>query len=345
MDDDPTILSVRNLRTYFATSAGLVKAVDGLSFNIGRGRTFALVGESGCGKTVTAYSIMRLLPSPPAIIDSDKRPSGLAPSKIVLAGPDEQAVNVLDLSESQMRKIRGGQMAMIFQEPATALNPVITCGRQIVEAIELHRDGRGWAAKDVAIDMLARMGMSDPAMRMRQYPHQLSGGMRQRVLLAMALSSRPRLLIADEPTSALDVVSQAQILALLRQEQARDGLSILLITHDLAVAAQAADDVGVMYASKLVESCDVRTLPAGALHPYTQALLALAERRREKSPLKTIAGAACDPLNHPPGCKFHPRCGHMLKRCATQEPEMREVSKGHWCACWLCEKQHNDHRD
>jgi oligopeptide/dipeptide ABC transporter ATP-binding protein len=347
MSHNGTLLSVRDLRTYFDTDDGVVKAVDGIGFRVTRGRTFALVGESGCGKSVTAYSIMRLLPVPPARIAS---------GTITLEGK-----SLLDLTERQMRDVRGAKISMIFQEPMTSLNPVFTCGSQIVEAIQLHRGLGRREAKDLAVDMLDRVGIPEPAQRFGEYPHQLSGGMRQRVMIAMALSCNPKLLIADEPTTALDVTIQAQILDLLRQLQADIALSIMLITHDLAVVAETAHVVAVMYASKIVELAGARPLFGEPLHPYTQGLFQSVPRLGEaKCRLTTIAGNVPNPLEFPPGCKFHPRCElarqlaaaaggkdtteiraagerrRVLKRCATCEPPLREVAQGHWAACWEC---------
>jgi len=345
MSGNGTLLTVRDLRTYFQTADGLVKAVDGVSFRVARRRTFALVGESGCGKSVTAFSILRLLPIPPARIAS---------GRIELEGTD-----LLKLSERQMRDVRGGRISMIFQEPMTSLNPVYTCGNQIVEAIRLHRRMSARQARRLAIDMLAKVGIPEPARRFKEYPHQMSGGMRQRVMIAMALSCQAELLIADEPTTALDVTIQAQILDLLGELQRQAGLSVLLITHDLAVVAEAAHEVAVMYASGLVELAEAKKLFSRALHPYTQGLLrSLPRLGQRKRRLETIPGTVPNPLDFPPGCKFHPRCPltrwlaqqadeaetatvlsqgrtiRVLKRCAASPPVLREVRERHWCACW-----------
>ena len=327
MSENGTLLTVRDLRTYFHTFDGTVKAVDGVSFRIDRGRTFALVGESGCGKSVTAFSIMRLVPSPPGEIMPD--------STIRLEDTD-----LLELSEGEMRHYRGGKIGMIFQEPMTSLNPVYTCGNQIVEAVRLHRTISAAAAREVAIDMLAKVGIPEPRQRFSEYPHQLSGGMRQRVMIAMALCCGPELLIADEPTTALDVTIQAQILELLKDIQRQQHLSIMLITHDLAVVAETADVVGVMYASKIVELTDTGRLFARPLHPYTQGLFrSLPRLGQKKRRLETIHGTVPNPLDFPSGCKFHPRCsvGCTVGQCRTQEPPLREIQPGHWCACWLAE--------
>jgi len=326
MSENGTLLRVRGLRTYFDTEDGVVKAVDGVSFRIGLRRTFALVGESGCGKSVTALTILRVLPVPPARV---------AGGAVELEGR-----NLLGLSERGMRDVRGGQISMIFQEPMTSLNPVFTCGNQIVEAIRLHRSVSGSEARRLAIDMLAKVGIPDPVQRFGEYPHQLSGGMRQRVMIGMALSCDPKLLIADEPTTALDVTIQAQIFDLLGRIRAESGLSIMLITHDLAVVAETADTVAVMYASKIVELTDVKTLFAKPLHPYTQGLFRSLPRLGEtKHRLETISGTVPNPLVFPSGCKFHPRCpvGRDLEQCRTQEPPLRECAPGHWSACWWCE--------
>ena len=348
MNNGKPLLAVKDLRTYFDTDDGLVKAVDGVSFRIPHQRTFALVGESGCGKSVTAYSILRLLPIPPARIAS---------GRVELEGE-----NLLELTDRQMRTVRGGQISMIFQEPMTSLNPVYTCGSQIIEAVRLHRSLPAREAKDLAVDMLTKVGIPEPAQRLKEYPYQLSGGMRQRVMIAMALSCNPRLLIADEPTTALDVTIQAEILDLLRQLQQEGGLSILLITHDLAVVAEMTHEIAVMYASRLAELAELSELFAQPLHPYTHGLFRSLPRLGErKDRLETIVGNVPNPLLFPPGCKFHPRCPlthqraqqaqeaqtatigqdgrtvRVLKRCVTEEPNLREVRPGHWCACWEAE--------
>lgn len=307
-----------------------------------------MVGESGCGKSITALSIMRLLSCPPARIAS---------GRIELDG-----TNLLTLSERRMREIRGGRIGMIFQEPMSSLNPVFTCGNQIVEAIELHRGISGSKAREVAVSMLSKVGIPDPARRFREYPHQMSGGMQQRVMIAMALSCNPELLIADEPTTALDVTIQAQILDLLKEIRARERLSILLITHDLGVVAETADQVGVMYASRIAELADVKSLFARPSHPYTQSLFkSLPRLGVTKDRLDTIPGTVPDPRDFPSGCTFHPRCFltkrlagqapdgegveidggaagrvRVLKRCVDETPALREIDPGHWCSCHEC---------
>jgi len=342
-----TLLTVRGLRTCFHTEDGLVRAVDGVSFRIRQGETFALVGESGCGKSVTAFSILRLIPIPPGEI---------AGGSVQLNG-----TYLLRLSEREMRDVRGAKISMIFQEPMSSLNPVFTCGNQIVEAIRLHRRMSAGDARRLAVEMLRQVGIPDPAQRFGEYPHQMSGGMRQRVMIAMALSCNPKLLIADEPTTALDVTIQAQILDLLRGLQAKTDLSIMLITHDLAVVAEIAHTVAVMYASRIVELTDAHSLYADPLHPYTRGLFRAVPRLgEEKHRLETIEGTVPDPLRFPTGCKFHPRCPltrrlaeqagesqaaavvsegqsrRVLARCASQEPLLREVRPAHWVACWQC---------
>jgi oligopeptide/dipeptide ABC transporter ATP-binding protein len=316
-----------------------------VSFKIENGQVLALVGESGCGKSVTAFSILQLLQMPPAAILSRRwlaqrgqaAPDGkflydgqnIEPSSIQLEGRE-----LLDLDDRQMRSIRGGKISMIFQEPMSSLNPVYTCGSQIVEAIQLHRPMSRAAAHSLAIDLLGQVGIPAPVDRFFEYPHQLSGGMRQRVMIAMALSCDPKLLIADEPTTALDVTIQAQILDLLRDLQ-RKGLSIMLITHDLAVVAQVADVVGVMYASKIVELAKTAELFATPLHPYTRGLFRSIPRLGQaRTRLDAIPGAVPNPLRFPKGCKFHPRCDACVDRCRVEEPELREVLPGHWAACW-----------
>jgi len=323
MGDNGTLLLVRGLSTHFFTAEGVVKAVQEAGFSIKRGQTFALVGESGCGKTATALSIMRLLPKPQGKIVG---------GEIVFEGR-----NLLALSERQMRQVRGNRIAMIFQEPMTSLNPVFTVGNQIAEAIKVHQKKSGREAWTGAVEMLRKVGIADPAQRARDYPHQMSGGMRQRVMIAMAVSCKPAILIADEPTTALDVTIQAQILDLLGEIQSINGMSILLITHNLGIVAQRADDVAVMYASRIVEVSDSRRLFAEPLHPYTRGLLeSLPRLGFSGKRLRTIPGVVPEPLHFPAGCKFHPRCptGCRDKRCQTFEPELKEVGPGRCVACW-----------
>ena len=323
MFDKSKLLEVKGLCVDFYTEQGIAHAVQDVSFSVKQGRTFALVGESGCGKSVTALSIMRLVPSPPGTIVAGE----------ILFGNR----NLFELSEKRMRAVRGNKIAMIFQEPMTSLNPVYTVGEQIVEAIELHQKKSTSQAWSDAVEMLQKVGIADPQQRIYEYPHQMSGGMRQRVMIAMAISCKPALLIADEPTTALDVTIQAQILDLLDELQKQNGMSILLITHDLGVVAERADDVAVMYASRIVEVADSQRLFAGPLHPYTQGLLkSLPRLGYSAKRLLTIPGTVPDPLHFPPGCKFHPRCpiGHDDKRCQNIEPKLREVQPGRCVACW-----------
>ncbi len=323
MNNNGTLLSLKNLSTHFFTEDGVAKAVQDVSLTVKKGKTFALVGESGCGKSVTALSIMRLIPSPPGEIVSGE----------VLFGSGD----LLELSEKRMRSIRGNKIAMVFQEPMTSLNPVYTVGEQIVEAIKLHQNKSREAAWADAVEMLQRVGIPDPEQRVSEYPHQMSGGMRQRVMIAMAISCEPSLLIADEPTTALDVTIQAQILDLLDRLQEQNQMSILLITHDLGIVAERADDIAVMYASKIVETSDAKSLFTEPLHPYTQGLLkSLPRLGFEGRRLHTIAGNVPEPLNFPNGCKFHPRCpiGCEDKQCQTIEPQLREVKPGRCVACW-----------
>jgi len=326
MDSNGTLLTVENVSTHFLTEEGLAKAVQSVSFEIKKGRTFALVGESGCGKSVTALSIMRLIPSPPGRIVS---------GRVLLDRKD-----LLKISERQMRSVRGNMISMIFQEPMTSLNPVFTVGNQIVEAIRLHQKKSSAQAWADAVEMLKKVGIGDAESRVKEYPHQMSGGMRQRVMIAMAVSCNPQLLIADEPTTALDVTIQAQILDLLDELQQKNNMSIFLITHDLGIVAERADDIAVMYASRIVEKANARELFGNAFHPYTQGLLrSVPQLGFEGRRLQTISGVVPNPLNFPSGCKFHPRCpiGCDDKRCQTVEPQLQEVRPGRWVACWKAE--------
>jgi len=328
------LISVENLKTYFHTEEGVVRAVDDVSLKIFKGRTLGLVGESGCGKSVTAMSIIRLIAPPGGIAGgrvilhgNGANPAGAAPAETILS----------ELSEPAMRKIRGGQISMIFQEPMTSLNPVFSIGAQISEAIVLHQRVGKDEARNRAIEMLRKVKIPEPERRFREYPHQFSGGMRQRAMIAMALSCHPQLLIADEPTTALDVTIQAQILDLLRQLQADLGMSILIITHDLGIIAEMADDVAVMYASKVVEYAPVEEVFSRPLHPYTRGLFGSrpAPGKSKTERLTTIPGMVPSPLRFPAGCKFHPRCAEVEDRCQTEEPELREIVPGHWARCHL----------
>ncbi len=315
------LLEVRDLRTYFDTDRGLFRAVDGIDFSVGRGKTVGLVGESGCGKSVTSLSVMGLVPSPPGRVTAQH---------VKFDNRD-----VLEMSADERRHLRGGKMSMIFQEPMTSLNPVHTVGQQIVEAILAHTKLSPKQARDRAIEMLDLVRIPSAASRFDDFPHRLSGGMRQRVMIAMALSCEPALLIADEPTTALDVTIQAQILDLLRDLQKRLGMAVLIITHDLGVIAEIADDVIVMYAGKIVESAPVRSLFGDPQHPYTIGLLGSIPRLDvERERLATIEGTVPSPNNQPKGCRFSPRCPFADRRCREEPPPLREIGSGHQVACW-----------
>ena len=314
------LLEVRGLRTHFHTDRGLFRAVDGIDFSVDRGRTVGLVGESGCGKSVTSLSVMGLVASP-GLVEADA---------IRFDGRD-----VLGLSADERRKLRGGKMSMIFQEPMTSLNPVHTIGQQIVEAILAHTTMSPAAARKRAIEMLDLVRIPSAAQRVDDYPHRLSGGMRQRVMIAMALSCEPTLLIADEPTTALDVTIQAQILDLLQDLQKRLGMAILIITHDLGVIAEIADEVVVMYAGKIVESAPVDALFADPQHPYTIGLLGSIPRIEiDRARLSTIEGTVPSPNNQPKGCRFAPRCPFAEPRCHLEPPPLRDIGPAHKVACW-----------
>jgi len=315
------LLSVEGLTTRFFTDEGVSYAVEGVSFAIPRGRTLALVGESGCGKTVTALSILRLIPDPPG--------------RIVAGAVRSNSTDLLGLSEAEMRRVRGNRISMVFQEPMTSLNPVFTIGDQITEAVVLHKKVGRAEAIGQTIEMLRKVGIPDPEARIREYPHQMSGGMRQRVMIAMALVCGPQLVIADEPTTALDVTIQAQILDLLRALQADIGMSILLITHDLGVVAEVAHHVCVMYAGRIVEEADVQELFDNPLHPYTVGLFRSRPSLEHRGPLAAIPGTVPSPLAIPPGCPFHPRCPLSDgARCATERPPLQVHAAGHTAACW-----------
>lgn len=325
------LLQVDDLRTYFETPTGTVRAVDGVTLTVSRGRTVAVVGESGCGKTLTALSILRLLP-----------PAGrIAGGRILFEGRD-----LLRLSPHELRAVRGDRIAMVFQEPMASLNPLLTIEQQVGEGLRLHRRFSRRAARERAVALLRRVGLPAPEQRCREYPHQLSGGMRQRVMIAAALACEPELLIADEPTTALDVTVQAQILALLAGLQRERGMAMLFITHDLGVVARIADEVCVMYAGRLVERGPTAALLSAPRHPYTQALLRSLPRLTGPGPdvcsgvgrrrLPVIAGEVPRPGHEISGCRFHPRCdlGSADPLCRRQEPALTELAPGHACACW-----------
>ena len=322
------LLEVDNLGTWFYTRQGIVKAVDGVKFEVASGETLAIVGESGCGKSMTALSLMRLIPDPPGRIVS---------GSVKLAGRD-----LLQLSEEEMRGVRGNEISMIFQEPMTSLNPVMTIGKQIAEALILHRDMDRKAATKRAIEMLDLVRMAEPAARVKEYPHQLSGGMRQRAMIAMALACNPKVLIADEPTTALDVTIQAQILELIVELQREFAAAVILITHDLGVVAETAQRVIVMYAGRKVEEADVGELFARPLHPYTAGLMASiprldllrGETKDASSRLQEIPGIVPPLFALPPGCAFAPRCPKADDLCRRERPEYEMKQPGHWAACW-----------
>jgi peptide/nickel transport system ATP-binding protein len=326
-DPAETVLEVTGLSTYFFTRAGVVKAVDDLTFTLAKGETLGIVGESGCGKSMTALSVMRLVPSPPGkIVDGTVRLNG---------------VNLLELDEAEMRDLRGNEISMIFQEPMTSLNPVLTIGYQISEALMLHQGLSKSDAMKRAVEMLRLVRIPEPAQRAREYPHQLSGGMRQRAMIAMALSCNPKVLIADEPTTALDVTIQAQILDLILDLKDKLGTAVILITHDLGVIAETAQRVVVMYAGRKVEECDVDGLFAEPLHPYTNGLLASVPRlaimggEEEGAERLTEIPGIVPALNDlPAGCAFAPRCPFADAQCQAAYPPYEQKRPGHWAACW-----------
>jgi len=324
-DNAGALLSVKNLRTYFYTGDGIARAVDGVSFDIGAGETLGLVGESGCGKSVTALSLMRLI-RPPGRIEPG--------SEIVFRGQHLESV-----SEKAMREVRGKDISFVFQEPMTALNPVFTVGDQIAEVVRVHHGGSKHEAWERAVKMLETVGIPSPEQRAHEYPHQLSGGMRQRVVIAMALVMNPTLVIADEPTTALDVTIQAQILELLRELQQRLGMSILLITHDLGVVAETASRVIVMYGGEIVEEARVLELFENAHHPYTEGLLdAMPRVGHERDRLATIPGTVPPPTAWPTGCRFHDRCPYAWDRCAAEHPPLYSIGEGHVSRCHLADE-------
>ena len=316
------LLEVRNLRTTFQTSAGAVRAVDGVSWDVQEGETVALVGESGCGKSVSALSIMRLVAEPAGRIEG---------GEIVYKGRD-----LLKLSEPEMRRVRGREIAMVFQEPMTSLNPVLTIGRQLTEGLEIHLGMNSAAAHARAVELLGMVGIPDPARRLAQYPHHFSGGMRQRMMIAMALACNPSLILADEPTTALDVTIQAQILELMRDLSRRLGVAMLIITHNLGVVARYADRVNVMYAGRIIEQGAAAEIYGNPRHPYTLGLLRSVPRLDEprRARLDPIQGQPPDLTRLPPGCAFAPRCAYRVERCATEAPPLGEVAPKHTSACW-----------
>ena len=328
--DQRPLLEINNLKTYFNTMDGVVRAVDGVTLQIPAGKTLGLVGESGCGKSVTAHSILRLLP---------KRTGEIVDGEICFQREDGQIVDMTQLAPDSdaIRAIRGNDVSMIFQEPLTSLSPVHTVGRQIAEAVSLHQGVSKAEARERTVHLLEQVGIADADQRFGEYPHQFSGGMRQRAMIAMALSCNPRLLIADEPTTALDVTIQAQILAMMKSLQKELGMAILVITHDLGVIAEMADQVAVMYMGKVVETGDVRTIFNRPLHPYTVGLMrSIPKMGREiKERLTPIPGSVPDPFSVPAGCAFYPRCPAPKKASCQQEVPLVEIEPGHWVRCTL----------
>ena len=328
MSDAEPLLKVRGLVTSFTTDAGVVRAVDGVDLELPRGATLGVVGESGCGKSVMSLSIMGLIPSPPGRGES---------GEVLFEGRD-----LLALPERELRSLRGNEISMIFQEPMSSLNPVYTVGAQIIEAVRLHRGLDKTQARARAVEMLSLVGIPAPELRVDSYPHELSGGMRQRVMIAMAIACEPNLLIADEPTTALDVTIQAQVLDLLTRLQSELSMAIILITHDLGVVAEFVDEVMVMYAGKVVERAPTASLFEDPLHPYTRGLLAsvpgarVAQAREDgKHRLSTIEGVVPDLAHLPPGCRFRERCGDAIERCAQTQPPLTRLPDGRWVACFV----------
>jgi len=315
------LLEIKDLCTYFFTPEGVIRAVDGISYDIAGGETVALVGESGCGKSVSALSILRLIPNPPGQIVS---------GEIVFEGED-----LLCVSEQRIRSIRGDRIAMIFQEPMTSLNPVLTIGKQIGECLQVHRGMDEQAAAKETVRLLEMVGIPEAEKRLRSYPHEFSGGMRQRVMIAMALSCNPRLLIADEPTTALDVTIQAQLLEIMKNLTRDLGTALLIITHNLGVVARYADRVNVLYAGRIVEMGTAKDIYHDPLHPYTVGLMASVPRLDQSTKVKltTLPGLPPDLGDAPPGCGFHPRCPYVFDRCREELPELMEIHPGHWVRC------------
>ncbi len=315
-----TLLEVKNLRTFFFTGEGLIKAIDGLDFKIDQGETLALVGESGCGKSITALSLLRLVPEPGRIVDGEIHFEGL---------------DLLRIPEEEMRRVRGNRIGMIFQEPMTSLNPVFCIGNQIIETLQLHRGHDKKEANDIAADLLHKVGIPAARQRIKDYPHQLSGGMRQRVMIAMALACDPKLLIADEPTTALDVTIQAQIMDLLGRIKSEQDMATLLITHDLGVVAENADKVAIMYSGQIMESAPVKILYGNPQHPYTQGLLACIPRVGEqKKRLMPIEGSVPRLGSGSTGCPFQERCPVAFAPCQNQLPPLTEIEPEHRVRCW-----------
>lgn len=320
------LLEIKNLKTVFSTARGVIKAVDGVSLSLGAGETLGVVGESGCGKTMLALSVMRLIP-----------PNGrIAEGRVLFDGQD-----LLSLPEKEMREKRGRDIAMIFQEPMTSLNPVLRIGDQIAEAICLHQHVPAKEALSLSVKLLGEVGIPEPERRVKDYPHQLSGGMRQRVMIAMAMSCHPRLLLADEPTTALDVTIQAQILNLISDLKEKNNMAVVLITHDLGIVAEAAQKAVVMYAGRVVESADVEKLFARPLHPYTRGLIASRPSavNEKEGYLKTIPGTVPSLYDLPSGCRFSERCALAENECRATEPELAEMEDGHFVSCFIAQRK------
>ncbi len=316
------LLEIKNLKTFFQTDKGIIPAVDDISFDIYKGETLGLVGESGCGKSVTAHSIMGLIPEPTGKIEG---------GQILFLKED-----LISLPIKKMREIRGGKIGIVFQDPMTSLNPVFTIGNQVMESVSLHLNKNKKEARKITIEILKKVGIPSPESRVNDYPHQLSGGMQQRVLIAMAIVCKPLLLVADEPTTALDVTIQAQILELLNKLQEEYDLSILFITHDLGVVAEVAQRVVVMYAGKIAEIAEIKELFINPNHPYTKGLLNSIPRLDSlDQKLIPIPGTVPSPFNFPKGCRFHPRCPYCMEICKKSEPELIIISQNHQSACWL----------
>jgi oligopeptide/dipeptide ABC transporter ATP-binding protein len=319
----PPLLSVKDLKTYFYTEEGVVKAVDGVTYDVQEGETLALVGESGCGKSVSAMSILRLIPFPPGrIVDGE----------VLFDGED-----ILKMDDTEIRRVRGNRISMVFQEPMTSLNPVLTIGKQLTEAIELHLKLDKEAAVARAIQLLEMVGVAEAERRVNDYPHQFSGGMRQRVMIAMAMACNPRLLIADEPTTALDVTIQAQVLEVMARLSREFGTAVIIITHNLGVVARYADRVNVMYAGKIIETSTAENVYADPRHPYTLGLLNSVPRLDQASGEKLIPIEGLPPdLGHlPPGCAFYPRCTYRVDKCKEEYPPLQMVAENHYAACWV----------
>lgn len=327
-----TLIEVSDLKTHFFTHDGVVKAVDGISYDVKEGETVALVGESGCGKSVSVLSIMRLIPQPQGRIMG---------GRVVFDGKD-----LLKLDNEEIRRIRGKEIAMIFQEPMTSLNPVLTIGRQLTEALEIHMNMDKDEAKNRAVELLGLVGIPDAEQRLSQYPHQFSGGMRQRMMIAMALSCRPKLILADEPTTALDVTIQAQILELLKDLSKEFGVAIIIITHNLGIVARYADRVNIMYAGRLIERGTCKEIYHNPRHPYTIGLMHSVPRldQPRKTRLNPIEGQPPEMIDLKPICSFLDRCKFAIDRCSNEVPPLREVVEGHLSACWVAEELGNSER-